>query len=128
MKSAWQNFGQFRARLWFDDGRGSRTGKKLFPQPPQFTCGQMLNRCFNFCNRAHRKELSKSRENRKLVRHEGFWGINRGWWCRGADGFTRFRSNICRRPASPSWISAIACSGWMRRDKACKTQKIATEE
>ena len=33
---------------------------------------------------------------------------------RGRDGFTRSRSNICRRPASPSWISAIACSGWMR--------------
>ena len=30
-------------------------------------------------------------------------------------GFTRSRKNICRCPASPSWISAIACSGWMRR-------------
>ena len=35
--------------------------------------------------------------------------------CADAGGFTRWRSNTCRRPASPSWISAIACSGWMRR-------------
>jgi len=117
MESAWQYFGQFHARLWFDDRRGSRTRKKLFTQPPQFTRGQMLNRRFNFCNRAHGKERSKFAENRKPARHEGFWGIKRGWWCRNASGFTRFRSNISRRPASPSWISAITCSGWMRRGK-----------
>jgi hypothetical protein len=27
------------------------------------------------------------------------------------------RNNICRRPASPSWISAVACSGRMRRSR-----------
>ena len=28
---------------------------------------------------------------------------------------TRFRNIICPRPARPSWILAIACSGWTKR-------------